>query len=142
LGCGERHDVTQTPNELSADPRRLPTIVASLIIPKGENYQCTKITVFVFLLGCQMGPYARMAASQRRLVENYQFLPMDALLASDNMEGLFCFYLHFFLAVTISKDLDQQLHGVAVLVERLRASYSSADGETFRTVWDFYSVCN
>jgi hypothetical protein len=86
--------------------------------------------------------YARMAASKHRLEENYQFLPTDALLASDDMGGLFCFYLHFFLGVTIPKDLNQQLHGVAVLVERLGASYPSADGETFRIVCDFYSVCN
>jgi hypothetical protein len=86
--------------------------------------------------------YARMATSKRRLEENYQFLPTDALLASDDMGGLFCFYLHFFLGVTIPEDLDQQLHGVAFLVEGLRVSYPSADGETFRTVSDFYSVCN
>jgi hypothetical protein len=86
--------------------------------------------------------YARMAASKRRLEENYQFLPTDALLASDDMGGLFCFYLHFFLGVTIPEDLDQQPHGVAVLVDRLRASYPGDDGEMFRTVCDFYSVCN
>jgi hypothetical protein len=86
--------------------------------------------------------YAGMAASKRRLEENYQFLPTDALLASDDMGGLFCFYLHFFLGVTIPEDLDQQLHGVAVLVDHLRASYPSDYGETFRTVSDFYSVCN
>jgi hypothetical protein len=56
--------------------------------------------------------YARMAASKCRLEENYQFLPMDALLPSDDMGGLFCFYLHFFLGVTIPEDLDQQPHGV------------------------------
>jgi hypothetical protein len=45
-----------TPNELSADRRRSPTIVASPIIPKSGNYQRTKITAFFFLLGCQTGP--------------------------------------------------------------------------------------
>jgi hypothetical protein len=58
------------------------------------------------------------------------------------MGGLFCFYLHFFMGITLPEDLDQQLHGVAVLVDRLRASYFSDDEETFHTVCDFYSVCN
>jgi hypothetical protein len=84
--------------------------------------------------------YSRMAAAKDRLKENYKFLPADTLLASDEMGGLFCFYLHFSLAVTVTEDLDQQPNGVAILIERLRAAYPGQDGQTFRTVGAIYSV--
>jgi hypothetical protein len=81
-----------------------------------------------------------MAAAKHRLEENYKFLPADTLLASDEMGGLFCFYLHFSLAVTVTEDLDQQPNGVAILIERLRAAYPGEDGQTFCTVGAIYSV--
>jgi hypothetical protein len=71
---------------------------------------------------------------KRRLEENYKFLPADTLLASDEMGELFCFYLHFSLAITVPEDLDEQPNGVAALIERLRAAYPGDDGETFRAV--------
>jgi hypothetical protein len=56
LRCGERHDVTYTPNEISADRRGLTSIVASVIIPKSGNYRRAKITAIIFMFGCQTGP--------------------------------------------------------------------------------------
>jgi hypothetical protein len=78
--------------------------------------------------------YQRKAAEKRRLDENYKFAPTHSSLANEEMGGLFCFYLHFSLAVTVSEDLDQQTDRVATLIEGLRAAYSDDDGETFRTV--------
>ncbi|KAA8893396.1 hypothetical protein FN846DRAFT_896012 [Sphaerosporella brunnea] len=79
--------------------------------------------------------YSRMAATKRRLEENYNFSPTDTLLASDEMGGLFCFYLHFSLSVALPEDLDEQPNGVAALIERLRAAYPCKDnGKTFHTV--------
>lgn len=86
--------------------------------------------------------YSRIAATKRRLEENYKFLPTDTLLASDEMGGLFCFYLHFYLSVTVSENLDEQPNGVAALIERLQAAYPGEDGETFRTVGPVYFVCH
>jgi hypothetical protein len=86
--------------------------------------------------------YSRMAATKRRLEENYKFLPTDPLLASDEMGGLFCFYLHFSLSVAVPEDLDEQPNGVAALIGRLRAAYPGEDGETFRTVGPVYFVCH
>ena len=79
--------------------------------------------------------YSRMAATKRRLEENYKSSPTDPLLASDEMGGLFCFYLHFSLSVAIPEDLDEQPNEVVALIEHLRAAYPCEDdGETFRTV--------
>jgi hypothetical protein len=86
--------------------------------------------------------YSRMAATKPRLEENYKFLPTDPLLASDEMGGLLCFYLHFSLSVTVPEDLDQKPNGVAALIGRLRAAYPGEDGETFRTVGPVYFVCH
>jgi hypothetical protein len=47
-----------------------------------------------------------MAATKRRLKANCKFSPSHTLLASDEMGGLFCFYLYFSLAVTVTEDLD------------------------------------
>jgi hypothetical protein len=87
--------------------------------------------------------YSRMAATKRRLEENYKFLPTNPLLASDEMGGLLCFYLHFSLSVTVPEDLDQKPNGVATLIGRLRAAYPCEDdGETFRTVGLIDFVCH
>ncbi|KAA8892961.1 hypothetical protein FN846DRAFT_896400 [Sphaerosporella brunnea] len=51
--------------------------------------------------------YSRMAATKRRLEENYKFLHTDTLLASNEIGWLFCFYLHFSLSVTVPQDLDE-----------------------------------
>jgi hypothetical protein len=85
--------------------------------------------------------YSRMAATKRCLEANYKFSPTHMLLASDELRGLFCFYLYFSLAVTVTEDLDQQPNEVAIFVERLRAAYPGKGGETFRTVGAIYSPC-
>jgi hypothetical protein len=85
--------------------------------------------------------YSRMAATKRCLEANYKFSPTHTLLASDEMGGLFSFYLYFSLAVTVTEDLDQQSNGVRILVECLRAAYPGEGGETFRTVGAIYSPC-
>jgi hypothetical protein len=78
--------------------------------------------------------YQRKAAEKRWLDENYKFSSTHSLLASEEMGGLFCFYLHFSLAVTVSEDLDQQSDKVATLIQGLRAAYPGNDGDAFRTV--------
>jgi hypothetical protein len=78
--------------------------------------------------------YQRKAAEKRWLDENYKFSSSHSLLASEEMGGLFCFYLHFSLAVTVSEDLDQQSDKVATLIQGLRAAYAGNDGDAYRTV--------
>jgi hypothetical protein len=86
-----------------------------------------------------------MAATKRRLEETYTFSHTNVLLASDEMGGLFCFYLHFSLGVTVPENLDQLPNGVSTLVERLRTAYPDEHGEGFRTVGVIicnHRVCN
>jgi hypothetical protein len=89
--------------------------------------------------------YSRMAATKRRLEETYTFSHTNVVLASDEMGGLFCFYLDFSLCVTVTEDLDQLPNGVPTLVEHLRTAYPDEHGEGFRTVgaiiWN-HRICN
>ncbi|KAA8894286.1 hypothetical protein FN846DRAFT_895222 [Sphaerosporella brunnea] len=55
--------------------------------------------------------YSHMASTKRRLEENYKFLPTDPLLASNKMEGCFCFNLHFSLPGSVPEDLDKKVTG-------------------------------
>jgi hypothetical protein len=78
--------------------------------------------------------YRRKAAEKHRVDEHYKFPPTHSLLASGEMGGLFCFYLHFSLGVVVSEDLDQQPDRVATIILGLRDTFPNDDGERLRTV--------